>query len=280
MIFSRIPTFVLSLLAIFFSVHQTAAGQPIRQTNPITIQDNLVYIHVQVNGHGPYNFMLDSSISGLGRIDQRIAKELGMKIIGFQENRVGNQIKREFLVVVDKLSVGRLTHTNLKMAVVNLNQIQRQLPVDGIIGRDFFTHYLITMDGPARQLIVSPDTLATSTKGVIRYSNPFLVPGKLGSKDILCNVEVGSTLPLLFPTSSLIGIHYTDTTNQKVIKQANTTFVLQEAILHDDLELGGIRLKDQKIYYSDKAHQINVGVDFLKQHIVSFDQRKKLVRIE
>ncbi|WP_338868717.1 retropepsin-like aspartic protease [Spirosoma sp. SC4-14] len=278
---SRLSIFTVLLLIInLLVVDRLATSQPIRQQNPITIQDGLIYVQVRVNGHGPYNFILNSGVSGIGRIDQRIARELGLKVVGYQENREANQVKREFLVTIDKLSVGQLTHTDLKLAVINHNEIPRELPIDGMIGRDFFTRYLITMDGPARQLIVSADTLSVRAKGVSRYSSPFLILGKLGPKDLLFNLEMGSSLPLLFPKASLMGIHYTDTTNQRVVTLANTTFVLQEAILHDELILGGIRLKDQTIYYSDKAHQINVGVDFLKEHIVSFDQRKKLIRIE
>ncbi|GAB4024844.1 aspartyl protease family protein [Spirosoma gilvum] len=264
---------------VLLSLHLVDA-QAVRQPSPIAIHDNLVYLQVRVNGRGPFNFMFNSGLSGLGRIDQRLAKELNLNIVGFQERREGTQIKREFLVAIDKLNVGQVTHANLKLTVSNFNEVPHQLPIDGVIGRDFFNHYLVTIDGPHRQLIVSPDTLASKSKGVVRYTNPFMVLGKLGPRDVLFNLDIGSTLPLLFPKAILMGIHYTDTTNQRTVTQANTTFTLQEAVVHDELILGGILLKDQTIYYSDKAHQINVGVDFLKDHTFSFDQRKKLIRLE
>ncbi|MBN8822590.1 MULTISPECIES: aspartyl protease family protein [unclassified Spirosoma] len=276
----RLRRFFTLLFTVFSLVPLIGLAQSTGQPLPIIIQDNLIYVQVRVNGRGPYNFMLNSGISGLGHIDQQLAKELNLNIVGFQENREGTQIKREFLVAVDKLSIGQVTHTNLKLTVRNDNEHAHQLPISGVIGRDFFSRYLITVDGPNQRLRISQDTLASKNKGVVRYTNPFLVLGKLGPREVLFNLDVGSALPLLVPKGLLMGIRYTDTANQRTVTQANSTFTLQEAVIHDELTVGGILLKDQTIYYSDKAHQINVGVDFLKNHTVSFDQRKKLIRLE
>ena len=276
----RLPRLPTLLLAVFLLVPFIGLAQSVWQQLPITIQDNLIYVQVRVNGRGPYNFLLNSGISGLGHIDQRLAKDLNLNIVGFQENREGTQIKREFLVAVDKLSIGQVTHTNLKLAVHNDNERAHQLPVNGVVGREFFSRYLFTVDGPNQQLRLSLDTLASKQKGVVRYTNPFLVLGKVGPRDALFNLDVGSALPLLVPKALLAGIRYTDTSQQRTVSQANTTFTLQEAVVHDELILGGVSLKDQTIYYSEKAHQISVGVDFLKNHTVSFDQRKKLIRLE
>lgn len=272
--------FALLRLLFFLLIGYAASGQSIQQSAPLTVWDNLVYIPVRVDGQGPYNFRLDSGNSGIAHIDRRLAKVLGLKIVGFQQNTTGTQIKRELLVKVDQLSVGKLNHSALQLTVGDYNLTGNPIPTDGTIGQNFFDGYLVMMDGPNRQWLVTKDTLSRQVKEVLRYSKDFVVLGRVGTRELAFNVDVGSNHTFLFPKSSLAGIRYTDTVNQQVVTLPNTNFVLQEAIIQDEIVLSGLRLTDQKVYYSDKVHQISVGTAFLKDHVVRFDQRRKLIRID
>ncbi|MBD2703916.1 retropepsin-like domain-containing protein [Spirosoma sp. BT702] len=274
------PVFILLRFAFLLLIGCTANGQAIRQPTFLTVRDNLMYIPVKVNGRGPYNFLLNSGVTGMARIDRRLAKELGLNIVGFQQNTTGNQVKREFLVGVNQLSAGNSSHSALQLAVDEYNPVVKPQLTDGLIGQNFFDGYLITIDGPNHQWLVTKDTLSRQAKGVLTYSKSFVITGTVGSKVMPFNLDVSSNQALLFPKSSLVGVHYTDTANQQVITQGNTNFVLQEAIIQDEIVLGGLRLINQKIYYSDKVHQISIGTAFLKDHVVRFDQRKKLIRID
>ena len=268
------------LTVLTFLISSPVFAQQFPQQIPVTISENVIYVKVHINGRGPYNFMLDSGASGIGRIDTRLAKELGLNVVGFEENSDGTTVKREFLAGIGKLSIGPVTYVNLKLVVKDYNSKPKQIPINGIIGRDFFDNYLLTIDGPGRQLILSQGALTAQEKGVLAYQKAFLVSGKVGQTNMLFNLDTGSDIALQFPKSSLSGSHYVNTPNQRVINKTNTTFVLQEAVLNDELVLGSVRVKDLTMYYSDKAHQINVGEAFLKDHIITFDQRRKLVRIE
>ncbi|WP_460947305.1 retropepsin-like aspartic protease [Spirosoma daeguense] len=272
--------FILLRFVFVLLVGYTASGQSNRQPTLLTVRDNLMYIPVKINGRGPYNFLLNSGVTGMARIDRRVAKELGLNILGFQQITSGNQIKREFLVGVNQLSMGNISRSALQLAVDEYNPVVKTQLTDGLIGQNFFDGYLVTIDGPNHQWTVTKDTLSRQTKGVLPYSKAFVVSGTIGSNVMAFNLDIGSNQPLLFPKSSLRGLQYTDTANQQVITIGNTSFVLQEAILQDEIVLGGLRLTNQKIYYSDKIHQISIGTAFLKDHVVRFDQRKKLIRID
>ena len=267
---------------IFFTYlfGELTIAQPIRQKIPFTIRENLIYVTVHINGRGPYTFRLDSGTSGIGRIDYRVAKELQLNIVGFQESTTGNQVKREILVAVDKLSVGSVSHTGLQLVASDYKANPKQAPIDGIIGRDFFYNYLLTIDGPAQQLIVSHGALSAQTNGVLSYQKPFVIAGKVGQTNLFFNLDTGSDVSFHVPTYLLAGIHYVNTLNKRVITMDNTTFTMQEAFLTDELRLGTLKVSDQKVYYSSKANQIIVGGDFLKEHSLTIDQRKKLVRID
>ncbi|GAB3690310.1 hypothetical protein GCM10027592_07500 [Spirosoma flavus] len=278
--FNSAPVLILFRLVFLLLIGYTAIGQPSRQPTLLTIRDNLMYIPVKVNGRGPYNFLLNSGVTGTARIDRRLAKELGLNIVGFQQNTTGNEVKREFLVGVNQLGVGNVIHSALQLAVDEYNSVVKPQLTDGLIGQNFFDGYLITIDGPNHQWLVTKDTLSRQAKGVLAYSKAFVVTGTVGKKTVLFNLDVSSDQALLFPKSSLTGIQYTDTANQQTITQGNTKFILQEAIIQDEIVLGGLRLTNQKVYYSDKIHQISIGTAFLKDHVVRFDQRKKLIQLD
>lgn len=271
---------VLGLLLIFLGVTQLGKGQSLPQRIPLTFRDNQLYVPVRINGRGPYHFLLDADVSGAVRLDNRVAKALNLNIVGFQEITEGNQYRRVFLVGVDKLSVGTITQNNLRIRVGNYNQNNQSMPVDGVVGLDFFSNYFVRLDGPANQLIILPDTAGRQRKESLAYSKPFLVQGRVGSKAVVVNVDAGAGFPVLFPTAMLSGVHYTDTTHQQVVRLANTTFTLHEAIVQDEIEVGGLKLMNQIIYYSDKVHQITVGAGFFKDHTISFDQRRKRIQFE
>ncbi|GAB4024042.1 hypothetical protein GCM10028773_44530 [Spirosoma koreense] len=247
---------------------------------PIILSGELMYVHVYVNGQGPYNFILDTGSPGVGYLDAHLAKALNLKIVGYEQSSYGHHVQREMLVGVDKLSIGQATQAGLRVIVRDFVEKPAQLPIDGVLGRDFFTDYVLIIDGPAHQLILSKEALNPQLPGVVGYNKAFLVPGRVGSKGLLFNLDTGSDLPFHFPKELLTGIQYVDTPNQLTVTKSNITFVMQEAVVTDELLLGHVQLKGQKIYYSDKANQINVGSGFLKAHRISLDQRKRLVRIE
>jgi hypothetical protein len=275
-----VSLFALLRLLFFLLIGYAAGGQSIQQYAQLAVRDNLVYIPVRVDGKGPYNFRLDSGNSGIAHIDRRLAQALGLKVIGFQQNTSGTEVKRELLVRVDQLSVGKINHSTLQLTVGDYNPVGNPIPIDGTIGQNFFDGYLATMDGPNRQWLVTKDTLSRQAKDVLHYSKAFIVSGTVGTRTLAFNLDVGSNKTFLFPKSSLAGIRYTDTANQQVIVLANTKFVLQEAVIQDEIVLSGLRLTNQTVYYSDKVHQISVGTAFLKDHIVRFDQRRKLIQID
>lgn len=280
MFLNRLAVTIALSLTFFLFLNHTTAGQSSSQKIPVIIRENLIYVPVRINGLGPYYFRLDASTSGTVCIDNRLAKELRLKIVGFQEITEGNQRKRAFLVGVDKLNLGSIARSNLQVRVGDYNPIARQLRVEGIIGLDFFANHHLQLDGPANQLIILPTILDSQAKSVLSYTKPYLVLGKVGAKEVLFNVDVGSTYTMLFPTAMLTGIRYVDTPNGQLTTQTNSSFVLQEATIMDEIVLGGIRISQQKIYHSNKVHQITVGVGFLKEHTVRFDQRRKQIKLE
>ncbi|WP_420150094.1 retropepsin-like aspartic protease, partial [Spirosoma sp.] len=181
--FNTVHRAVLPVFALILILISSTSAQKLPQNIPLIRSENLLYVKAYINGRGPFTFMLDLGSATTARIDNRLAKELGLNVVGFEENSVGTTVKREFLVGVDKFSLGQITHSKLKLVVQDFNLKPKQVLVNGIIGRDFFYNYLLTIDGPNRQLIIAQDRLDARAKGVLAYTKAFLVLGKVGPTD-------------------------------------------------------------------------------------------------
>ena len=268
------------VLLFFLLLSYWMGGQPIPQPISITLRDNHIYVPIRINGRGPYQFRLESNVIGSVAIDNRLAKVLGLNIVGFQEIVEGTQRKRVFLVGIDKFSLGPITKAQLQVRVGDFNTTPQALSTDGVIGLDFFANHRLQFDGPANQLSILPDAPASQPQGMLTYATPYLVSGKIGSKDRLFNLDVGSAYTMLFPTAALMDVRYVDTPNRQVVVQTNPPFMAQECSITDELVLSAIHVTNQTVYYSPKVHQITVGVGFLKNHRFLLDQRRKLVKVE
>ncbi len=271
---------IIAFITLLSFSNFSAYTQDFEEINDIIIQDNNIYIKVYVNSKGPYNFIFDSGASGIGRIDQHLISELGLKVVDSIENSDGHNIKTEPLIGIEKLKFGRIELKNISLMSRDYNKKKKDIPIDGFIGRDFFEDYLLTIDCPNRKMIVSKDSLNVLEKDILPYTKPFYIKGRVGSIDTTFLFDTGSNLSLHFPKSIIDRLHFENTSNKIMARRANTEFILQEAILKDDLKLGLIKAKNQTIFYSEKATWINVGMDFMKHYKITFDQKRKLVKIE
>jgi len=111
-------------------------------TNPIAIEiiDNDLFVKAFVNGKGPFNFVVDTGASGIGRLDERIVKELGLVAIDSTKNYDGSgKYQMVPVLMVSKLQIGDVEVENAELLSRNYNTNPKKdkIPTDGIIGRDF-----------------------------------------------------------------------------------------------------------------------------------------------
>ncbi len=245
------------------------------------IVKNDLFIKVYINNEGPYNFILDLGASGLGRVDIELAKKLKLQVVDSISNFDGNNYRTENVMGVSKLKLGDIEINDIGLMVrdYNKNYKKGNIRTDGIIGRDFFMDYLLTIDCPNNMITISNKSLDESCKAVLPYKDPFKVEGKIGQKKITFNIDTGSNMALHLPKSIIGDLKYEDTKNRFIGRRANTEYVIQEAILKSKIKLGEIDVSNQLIGYSIKNTFVNIGMDFLKNYKLSFDQKNKLIKI-
>ncbi|HEX7401612.1 MAG TPA: aspartyl protease family protein, partial [candidate division Zixibacteria bacterium] len=134
---------------------------------PFELVSNHIYLKVKVNNSPPLSFILDTG-AGANCLDLTKADELGIQTVGKVEAKgVGGSADASFLQV-DSIGVGDLTLMDQKLASIQLNQLEVYdgIPIDGILGYDFFNRFTIGIDYQNQILTIwEPDSFSYSGQG-------------------------------------------------------------------------------------------------------------------
>jgi hypothetical protein len=252
------------------------------QRIPFELYKGHIYVAAFVNGKGPYRFVFDTGASGMGRADRRLVSELSLRKIGEEQNSDGINTAPIDLVSADSLRLGPQERRRLKLLSrdYNLHRKAGEAPVMGIIGRDFYKDRLLTIDYPARTISFSGGRLNARDRGVVAYKPSFAIPVCF---DIGCydgKVDSGSNESIIVPKSLVGRVSATAPVHVGSGTSANTIFEMYEMQLVHPVKLSGVTATNQKVLYSDPSDDtINIGSDFLKDYVLTIDQRHRLLRI-
>ncbi|POY37009.1 peptide-binding protein [Solitalea longa] len=150
--------FLLSILLLFFSFSSFAQYQfllPNKKEQvsiPFEFQRNLIILPVYINGHGPYNFILDSGVSIMLITNPEIQDSLNLNtgreviIKGLGE---GADL-RATIVTGMRMTIGKAECSNMAGAVIPKDVLDLSsyvgMPVAGIIGYDFFNSFVVKIN--------------------------------------------------------------------------------------------------------------------------------------
>jgi clan AA aspartic protease (TIGR02281 family) len=132
------------------------------------IVDHLVGVPVNINGKGPFDFVLDTG-SGGDALTPKLAEELGfspeqamglVKVVNPAKQGSADGRKEEggevtgYPIQVDSLSIGSIKHNNAIMIVIDLNLISPRGDTiqDGIICYPFMKNLELIIDYPNKRL--------------------------------------------------------------------------------------------------------------------------------
>jgi predicted aspartyl protease len=114
----------------------------------------LLLVEVEVNGLGPFKFILDTGASS-SVITPDTAKAAGVQPTGKSPIAVGagGRVKAG-LAKLKTLRLAPHTVRNLEVALMDLDGVEKRLGVRiaGIIGYNFLRNYVVTIDYPAGRL--------------------------------------------------------------------------------------------------------------------------------
>jgi predicted aspartyl protease len=107
----------------------------------------LILLPVEVNGEGPFEFILDTG-AGTSLLSSELGQKLGIKILGSKEGQSAGGAVSVSLAKLSSLAVASAKLDNVDVGLVDLSHIGKTVgaKIDGDLGYNFLKHFRITLD--------------------------------------------------------------------------------------------------------------------------------------
>ena len=107
----------------------------------------LILLPVEVNGQGPFEFILDTG-AGTSLLSSELGQKLHLKILGSKEGQSAGGAVSISLARLSSLAVASMKLDDVDVGVVDLSQIGKTVgaKIDGDLGYNFLKHFRITLD--------------------------------------------------------------------------------------------------------------------------------------
>ncbi len=248
---------------------------------PFEIERSRIFIEAMVNDRGPFRFMVDTGASGIGRADVRLVKQLQLKQSGSASNSDGVNTATVPLVHLESLKIGRLVQENVDVMSRDYN---RNATSDtklrmGIIGRDFFIDWLLTINYTNRELLLSRGSLKSSGQNIVSFERPIVIPIVLGDYPSEGFVDTGSTVEMHLPLEWAKKLGVRELVEAGEARRANTVFKMYTCLIPVQIEIAGNKIKQVNAHFSERANRINIGGRLLANNgfILTLDQKEQLI---
>jgi predicted aspartyl protease len=271
----------LSLLGTANAQRKAAAQKKLTIDLPMQFISGRPAVEVMVNGKGPFLFLIDTGADGLARADTSLVKKLNLPIIGKENNddRSGN-IQSVNQVRLDTITIGSISFQNVTAKSRDYNTTPR---IDGILGFNLFSDYLLTLDYPNKKVRLEQGSLPKPNgKNILSFETPNGTPlvkirfGKLSAKaDIDSGDSEGISLPASLVNKMVL------LSQPKIVgkgKSANSTFEIKEVNLREAFRIGSYEFPEPTVVYTEVFDNINLGSKILREFSFTFDQKNQRVR--
>ena len=267
-----------------------AARLPAPVAIPFRLEGGQIVIdNVRINGSGPYSFQLDTGAQGHGRIDTRLATELGLEASGVAagddtSGREGMELGEYALAL---LEIGGLPFPDLTVYSRNYNSeraVAARGTIHGILGIGLFERYLLTLDYPHRKLLLASGSLPEpGDNGIVAADAGSPIPAiavQLAGVEGMAFLDTGA-MPDIIVSSALAGRLEFQSPPVVVGRAASVAgeFEISMGMLDGALQLAGQRIDEPRIFVGDGFENIIIGAPILGRFVLTFDQRNARVRI-
>jgi predicted aspartyl protease len=168
---------------------------------------------VSINGGKPLKLEIDTGAGGI-LINSKAAEKVGLrKLLDIKVGGIGDEGERDaWLSLADTVRIGTVEFADTMVRVSD----KKTFPdIDGLIGMDVFSAFLVTLDFPKRMLRLAPlpnyvndgephDRAITPElqgfTGVYRYGHTLMIPTRVSdSEPVLFVIDTGASQTLIAP---------------------------------------------------------------------------------
>ncbi len=269
------------------SAPQVTNPSPSTVEVPMILRGTAPAIEVMVNGKGPFLFTIDTGAQGMARADSSLVERLKLPIVG--KMRAGDGSGRSTsmdVVQLDSISFGGIRFNNVRAPTRDYNQSPALSKIDGILGFDLFSEYLLTLDFPAKRVRLERGQLPKPDGAeVLGYDNsggvPVLEIG-VGSRTLKGRIDTGNTIGGFVLPESLVK-KLPLASEAVVVGRARTVSSVVEiksARLKDSIRLGRFEFTEPRVVWPALTQDANIGSAVFSEYAVTFDQKNGRLRME
>lgn len=264
---------------------ESAASFPMEV--PLQTSAGMATVEVMINGQGPFVFGFDTGAQGGPRIDSSLVEKFNLKPTG--EAQATDPSRRNFQTSqtykLDSLSLGSLRLTDVTVISREFKKSPRPVNIDGILGLNAFSDYLVTLDFPGKKLRLEKGGLPKSDGAeVLDYKNDAGIATlelTVGDKKIKAHLDSGNAIgAFVFPTAFAEKLNLAG--EPRVVGRARSAtgdMEIKQVEIKDLIKLGRHEFPDATIVYPALGDIGNVGFKILSQFVITFDQHNERVRL-
>jgi hypothetical protein len=246
---------------------------PCTGTGPLLVEITL--------GGKPLRFMYDSALPGDGRIDEEVAKELGLASAGiFPTDADGGGIP---LVKAEKLEFGGLKFDTATLWSLPLGAMKQPADqrIDGAIGWQLLKGRVYTVDFANRKIIVDDEPLkdanAAGVAALVADEQSPSIPVSLGGVDARATLNSGNMMGMVVPNAMQSKLALTK--EPWVSGKIGNGQVIKRARLKAPMTLGGVSTPMTGIEFLNVWESPNMGFLAMEPFVFTFDLVNQRVRI-
>lgn len=251
---------------------------------PIELSRGKPFVMIEINGKGPYRFVIDTGTGAQAFVTPALAQQLGLPTAGeahlSDPSRQTAQSVR--MVQIQALQVAGVQFNNVRAVVHSLNRGDGTC--DGLLGFTLFRDYLLTLDFPNREMILSTGSLQPDGGNLVL---PFQMPQgmpiiamRVGNLKVDAEIDSGGE-GLSLPQQIAPRLKYLrDPTVVGLGESLSTKFQIKTAKLASDVYFGDFSFARPCVQINAAFPLANFGSGPMKDFVLTFDQKNLLVRFE
>lgn len=254
-----------------------------RAVVPMDLVGRKPVIEVKINGKGPYTFFLDTG-AGATVINKDLADQLALPKRG--QVKIGDPADPQGLTAdrdhVDTLEIGGAMIKDFIAVSWDRSILYKPGAPRGVIGMPLFRNLLLTVDYPAKQVIIENGTLKNAP-GSFDYQKSdgglFGIPITVGSTPLVATMDTGSQGGLSFPPSYMETLPLV----AKPVEIGRGRTVAGEAIIYgaklkESLTIGPNTFENADVTFFGRLTNPNMGYGILSNYAITIDQRNQKMR--
>lgn len=277
------------LVILFFACAIPAGAQSSSIADvPMLFRGLMPAVEVMINGKGPFLFAIDTGAQGQARVDTSLAARLNLQSTGTVQASDGSRSNPITLDVVqiDSIAFGGLQFSTVTAVKRDYNTSPNLPKIDGVLGFNLFSEYLLTLDYPAKRVRVERGQLpAVNGADILSFEAPRGIPVvemQIGNLKLKAHLDSGNTMGgFVVPSAVVEKLNLAS--RPVAVGRARTVssdVEIKEVRLSDSIKLGRFEFSQPTIAYPAISEDANIGSKILREFALTFDQKNKRVKLE